>query len=104
LQPAELDQFLAMDSHIGNSQWALQNGKLFVSLRFADFGQAFAFMAAAAAEADAANHHPEWLNVFNRVDIWLTTHDAGGLTHKDLDLARRMSSLPGVFPHTQSCE
>jgi 4a-hydroxytetrahydrobiopterin dehydratase len=104
LQPDELGRFLATESRIGHTHWALQDGKLFASLRFADFAQAFAFMTAVAAVAEAANHHPEWLNVYNRVDIWLSTHDAGGLTHKDLSLARRMSQLPGVFPHTQSCE
>jgi 4a-hydroxytetrahydrobiopterin dehydratase len=55
---------------------------------FADFAQAFAFMAQVALAAEKRDHHPEWSNVYNRVDVLLTTHDAGGLTEKDIDLAR----------------
>jgi 4a-hydroxytetrahydrobiopterin dehydratase len=54
---------------------------------FRDFAQAFAFMTRVAVEAEAADHHPEWRNVYNRVDVVFTTHDAGGLTHKDLHMA-----------------
>ena len=56
---------------------------------FADFAQAFAFMTEVALIAEKSNHHPEWCNVYNRVDITLTTHDAGGLSRRDVDLARR---------------
>jgi 4a-hydroxytetrahydrobiopterin dehydratase len=55
---------------------------------FADFNRAFAFMTQIALAAEKADHHPEWSNVYNKVRITLTTHDAGGLTQKDLDLAR----------------
>lgn len=55
---------------------------------FADFAQAFAFMTQVALAAEKRDHHPEWSNVYNRVDVVLSTHDAGGLTEKDLDLAR----------------
>lgn len=55
---------------------------------FADFKQAWAFMSRIATEADARDHHPEWSNVYNRVSILLTTHDAGGVTAKDIALAR----------------
>ncbi len=54
---------------------------------FADFNEAFGFMTRVALAADKADHHPEWSNVYNRVEILLTTHDAGGLTARDLDLA-----------------
>ena len=54
---------------------------------FADFTEAFAFMAQVALVAERVNHHPEWFNVYNRVDVTLTTHDAGGLTQRDIDLA-----------------
>lgn len=57
------------------------------TLRFPDFGAAFGFMAHVALVAERMNHHPEWSNVYNRVDITLTTHDAGGLSRLDLALA-----------------
>jgi 4a-hydroxytetrahydrobiopterin dehydratase len=60
------------------------------SFRFADFGQAWAFMSRVALAAEQADHHPEWSNVWNRVDILLTTHSAGGLTAKDVALAKRI--------------
>jgi len=62
------------------------------SFRFDDFGQAFAFMGRVAEEAERLNHHPEWCNVWNRVDVVLTTHDAGGVTPLDLALARAMDA------------
>jgi 4a-hydroxytetrahydrobiopterin dehydratase len=55
---------------------------------FADFNRAFAFMTQVALAAEKADHHPEWANVYNKVRITLTTHDAGGVTQKDLELAR----------------
>jgi 4a-hydroxytetrahydrobiopterin dehydratase len=58
------------------------------ALVFADFNTAFGFMTRVALLADKVDHHPEWSNVYNRVDILLTTHDAGGVTQRDLDMAR----------------
>lgn len=58
------------------------------SLTFPDFNAAFGFMTRVALQADKVDHHPEWSNVYNRVDILLTTHDAGGVTDRDLSLAR----------------
>ena len=63
--------------------------------RFADFGEAFAFMTRVALEAEKADHHPEWSNVWNRVDILLTTHDAGGLTDRDVRLAQKIEEIAG---------
>lgn len=57
-------------------------------LVFADFNAAFGFMTRVALLADKVDHHPEWFNVYNRVEIVLTTHDAGGVTRRDLDMAR----------------
>lgn len=59
-------------------------------LRFADFAEAFGFMARIALVAEQMNHHPEWFNVWNRVDIRLSTHDAGGITDRDFALATRI--------------
>ncbi len=60
------------------------------TFRFRDFNEAFGFMARVALHAERADHHPEWFNVYNRVEIVLTTHDAGGLSAKDIALAGRI--------------
>ena len=60
---------------------------------FADFAQAFAFMTQIAIQAEKRNHHPEWFNVYNRVKITLTTHDAGGLSARDVRLARSIDAM-----------
>jgi 4a-hydroxytetrahydrobiopterin dehydratase len=65
------------------------------SLRFADFGAAFGFMTHVAILAEKADHHPEWSNVYNRVEILLTTHDAGGLSKRDIDLATQIDAIAG---------
>jgi 4a-hydroxytetrahydrobiopterin dehydratase len=63
------------------------------TFQFADFNAAFGFMTQAALKAEAMNHHPEWFNVWNRVEVTLSTHDAGGLTALDIELAAFMDSL-----------
>ncbi|UYN94335.1 MAG: 4a-hydroxytetrahydrobiopterin dehydratase [Enhydrobacter sp.] len=63
------------------------------SFKFADFSQAWSFMTRVALAAEKADHHPEWFNVYNRVDIVLSTHDAGGLSEKDISLARFVDSV-----------
>lgn len=63
------------------------------SFRFADFNEAFAFMTRVAMLAEKLDHHPEWRNVYNRVEIRLSTHDAGGLSERDIDLARRIDAI-----------
>lgn len=73
--------------------WELRDGKLYREFRFDDFVAAFGFMSAAALCAERAGHHPEWFNVYNRVEVWLTTHDAGGITKRDTDLAAEMNAL-----------
>lgn len=67
------------------------------SFRFKDFAQAFGFMAQMAIVSDKADHHPEWFNVYNRVDVRLTTHDAGGLTERDLIWAARADAAFAGF-------
>jgi len=63
------------------------------SFKFDTFTQAFGFMTMAAIAAEKADHHPEWFNVYNRVDVTLATHDAGGVTDKDIKLAQTMDGL-----------
>ena len=75
--------------------WRLHNGKLQRDFRFADFSEAFGFMARVALVAETIGHHPEWSNVWNKVSIELTTHDCGGLTDLDVQLARRIDQLLG---------
>ncbi len=73
--------------------WSLQNGKLYKEFVFADFVEAFGFMTKAALHAEKMNHHPEWLNVYNKLSVYLTTHDAGGITANDIKLARTLNSI-----------
>jgi len=73
--------------------WTLDEGKLHTVFRFADFNAAFAFMTRSALVAEQMNHHPEWFNVYDQVRVHLTTHDAGGITQKDVDLATRMNEF-----------
>ena len=73
--------------------WSLKNDKLHKEFQFDNFNQAFGFMTRAAMEIEKMNHHPEWFNVYNRITIDLTTHDAGGITNNDLNLARILNSL-----------
>jgi 4a-hydroxytetrahydrobiopterin dehydratase len=63
------------------------------TFRFADFAEAFGFMTRVAILAEKADHHPEWFNVYNRVEILLTTHDAGGLSERDIALAKAIDSF-----------
>ena len=75
----------------GLNNWRVDDGDrpaIARSLRFGDFNAAFGFMARVALKAETMDHHPEWSNVYNRVEILLTTHDAGGVTDRDVTLAR----------------
>lgn len=76
-------------------QWSDVEGRDAITrnLRFANFNTAFGFMAQVALKAEQMNHHPEWFNVYSRVDITLSTHDAGGLTALDVELAKFVDSL-----------
>ncbi|MFO7629992.1 MAG: 4a-hydroxytetrahydrobiopterin dehydratase [Prochlorococcaceae cyanobacterium] len=87
------DQIAALPREL--PAWQLLEGKLQRQLLFADFSEAFGFMARVALAAEALGHHPEWSNVWNRVSIALTTHDCGGLSSLDLELARRIDRLVG---------
>jgi len=73
--------------------WALDQHKLFRQFVFANFVETFGFMSQVALLAERLGHHPEWSNVYNRVEIHLTTHDAGGLSALDFTLAKQIDSL-----------
>jgi len=73
--------------------WSVVNGKLHREYRFANFVEAFGFMASVSLVAEAMDHHPEWFNVYRSVRVDLNTHDAGGITHLDVELAKRMNTL-----------
>ena len=90
LTDSERDQALA-----ALSDWHLRDDKLAIvrEFRFADFSAAFAFMTRVALLAEKADHHPEWSNVYNRVEITLTTHDAGGLSRRDVAMATAIDAL-----------
>jgi 4a-hydroxytetrahydrobiopterin dehydratase len=89
--PLTADQIAALPEQLPH--WRLVGGKLRRELRFVDFVEAFGFMARVALIAEAMGHHPEWSNVWNRVTIELTTHDTGGLSDLDLQLAQRIDAL-----------
>jgi 4a-hydroxytetrahydrobiopterin dehydratase len=78
--------------------WDEATGSIRRSFRFCDFSEAFAFMTRVALAAEKADHHPDWSNSWNRVDIALTTHSAGGLTPRDIELARAIDALAAALP------
>ena len=87
LSPEEIDRELQ-----GLPGWTVSGAKLHKEYEFESFLGAMGFMARASAEIEKMNHHPEWLNVYNRVVVDLTTHDAGGITKNDVRLARILDS------------
>ena len=77
-----------------NFMWKEENNKLYQKFEFKDFSEAFAFMTRVAMEAEKMNHHPEWKNVWNTVEVWLSTHDAGDIvTEKDQKLSGKIDKL-----------
>ncbi len=88
LSPEEIRSALA-----ALPNWSAVNGKLHREFRFADFAAAWGFMSQVALAAEAMNHHPEWFNVYHTVRIDLSTHDAGGITNRDLELAAKIDRI-----------
>jgi 4a-hydroxytetrahydrobiopterin dehydratase len=79
-----------------DNTWKEENNALYRKFMFKDFSEAFAFMTRVAMEAEKMNHHPRWSNVWNTVEIWLNTHDAGDVvTEKDRKLAEKIDKLAG---------
>jgi len=91
----KLDDAEIQERLVGLEGWSVENGKLHRRFEFPDFVHAFGFMSQAALVAESMNHHPEWFNVYNRVEVDLATHDVGGLSEGDFTLARRMNQLSG---------
>ena len=75
------------------TDWSVKDGKLHREYKFPDFAHAMGFMMTAAPAIERLDHHPEWANVYNRVTVDLATHDAGGITQKDCDLAALLEGL-----------
>ena len=94
-RPAKLSAAAAAARLSGLPGWTRQGEKLHRTFTFRDFSEAFGFMARVALFAEKLNHHPDWANVWNRVTVELTTHDAGGLTELDFRLAKEMNRLAG---------
>ena len=94
-QVEALSQAEREDALDGLPDWDFDEGRdaILRSFAFADFSEAFAFMTRVALLAEKADHHPEWSNVWNRVEIALTTHDAGGLSHRDIEMAEAIDAL-----------
>ena len=88
LSPQELETQL-----IQLGGWSVENGKLHRQFQFKSFIEAFGFMSKVALVAESMNHHPEWFNVYNRVTIDLTTHDSGGVTLRDVELAQKANEF-----------
>lgn len=91
---SEAERAEALD---GLPDWDYEEGRDAITrtVQFADFIEAFGFMTQVALIAERMNHHPEWTNVWNRVDILLTTHDAGGLSGRDVELAEAIDAIVG---------
>ena len=91
LKSQDIESFLKK-----NKGWTRLKGRrkaIFKSYRFKDFNAAFGFMTRSALVAEQMNHHPEWFNVYNRVEVTLTTHDSGGVTALDIALAQKMDAI-----------
>lgn len=88
---------VTLSETLAEAGWAIESegAAIAKTFRFRGFRDAMAFMMRAGFEADHMNHHPEWRNVYNRVEVRLTTHDAGGLTARDIELAERMEKVAG---------
>ena len=88
-----LDEIEIKKSLESIGEWSVDDGKLFREFVFPRFIEAFGFMASVATVAEKQDHHPEWFNVYNKVQIRLTTHEAGGITENDFGLARSINQI-----------
>ena len=93
LDPDAIQSALTELNNIVQDPWEIRNDKLYKQFVLADFVSAFGFMTSVAILAEKQNHHPEWFNVYKKVIIELTTHEAGGISDKDFELARAIEKL-----------
>ena len=77
----------------GQTHWCIIDDKLYRQFIFKDFKQAFGFMTSVALLAEALQHHPEWHNVYNKVDLYLSTHEVKGLSERDFNMAKKIQQL-----------
>ena len=96
LAPAQIEERLSALNAEAATPWGIQEGRLRKEFRFADFNAAWGFLSRVALLAEKMDHHPEWWNVYNRVRIELTTHDAGGISELDFRLAAAAERLSGA--------
>lgn len=94
-RPAKLTAEQITEALTTLDDWTVQDGKLNKTFKFADFITAWGWMCRAALIAQSMDHHPEWFNVYGTVRVDLNTHDAGGITRLDVELARKMDALNG---------
>ena len=92
-RPVKLEEAQIQEALVGLPGWELRDGKLHREFKFADFVEAWGFMCRAALHAQAMDHHPEWFNVYSTVRVDLNTHDAGGITKLDVELAAKINAL-----------
>lgn len=95
LSAEDIDARLSDLNRSASEPWQISEGKLHRTFKFKNFVSAFGFMTQVAILAEKANHHPEWFNVYNRVEIDLTTHEAGGISVRDFELASAIESAIG---------
>lgn len=90
---AQQRQLGKLNKSLDGTSWVIENDKLHKEFLFSNFIQAFGFMAQAAIIAESMNHHPEWFNVYKKVVVDLTTHEAGGISELDFELAGKMENI-----------
>ncbi|MES9844064.1 MAG: 4a-hydroxytetrahydrobiopterin dehydratase [Candidatus Sedimenticola sp. 6PFRAG5] len=93
LDDAGIQASLSELNLISQSPWEIKDGKLYKEFCFNDFAEAFDFMSSVAIHAEKQNHHPEWFNAYNKVRVELTTHEAGGISQRDFDLAHTIEKI-----------
>ena len=93
LSPESISKKLNEFNQNLSQPWSVEEGSLHKEFKFSDFVSAFGFMTQAAIQAEKMNHHPEWFNVYNQVRVNLSTHEAGGITERDFQLASKMEEI-----------